>query len=146
MSKAFRLSSVVAILVLPSMVCAQVDIAGTQHVLTIHGTLTADQKAAQKIGYDAISIGFAGAPPDVLRWLGVVKAEAYDGDAFLGKDYLDMVDGYTPNLLASGKPELVAKLRNAPTGNRLVVMGVFDQTARTFLLGSVKVMPASASP
>lgn len=145
MPKAFRLLSL-AILVLPCMARAQLDIAGTQHVLTIHGTLTADQKAAQKIGYDAISIGFAGQPPDVLRWIGVVKAEAYDGDAFLGKQYLDRVDGYTPNLLASGKSDLVAKLRSAPTGSRVAVMGIFDEDARNFLVGSVKVTPAGSGP
>jgi hypothetical protein len=132
MLKAFRFLSVLAILVLPAAMRAQVDIAGTQHVLTIHGTIAADEKGAQKIGYDAVSIGFVGAPPDAVRWLGVVSAFAYDGD--------------TPNLLAAGKSDLVTKLRNAPTGSRVVVNGIIDQTARMFYLGSVRVTPASGSP
>jgi hypothetical protein len=143
MSKAVRLLSVIAVLTAPVVVHAQVEFNDTQQVLTIHGTLAADRKAAEKIGYDAISIGFVGASADTLRWVGVVEADASGGDAFLGKDILDQLDGYTPNLLASGKAS--AALRNAPTGSRLVVTGIVDESSRNFLVGSVRVVPAAST-
>jgi len=146
MSKALGLLTMLAMLVLPAAARAQFEQLDSPQVLTIHGTVAADQKAAQKIGYDAISIGFAKAPPDALCWLGVVAAIAFDGDAFEGRNILTRVDGYTPNLLAGGKPDLVTKLRNAPAGSRLVINGVLDQASRNFLLASVKVVPASSTP
>jgi len=145
MSKAVRLLSVFAVLAAPVVVHAQVEFNDTQQVLTIHGTVAADRKAAEKIGYDAIAIGFAGAPPDALCWLGVVEADAAGGDAFLGKHILDQLDGYTPNLFASGKASVVAPLRNAPTGSRLVVTGIVDESARTFLVGNVRIIPAAGA-
>ena len=141
MSKACRLLTAFVIFALPVTGRAQLQFSDTQRIITMHGTVAADRKAAQKVGYDAISIGFTGAPPDAIRWIGVVKAEAYDGDAFLGKDILDKVDGYTPNLLAVGKSDLLNTLRNAPTGNRVVVNGIIDTDTRNLLLGSVRVVP-----
>jgi len=141
MSKACRLLTAFVIFALPVTGRAQLQFSDTQRIITMHGTVAADRKAAQKVGYDAISIGFTGAPPDAIRWIGVVKAEAYDGDAFLGKDILDKVDGYTPNLLASGKSDLVTALRNAPTGSRIAITGVVDEESRSLLVGNVKVTP-----
>ena len=143
MSKAVRLLSVLAVLAAPVVVRAQVEFNDTQQVLAIHGTVDADRKAAEKIGYDAISIGFTGAPPDALCWLGVVEADAAGGDAFLGKHILDQLDGYTPTLLASGKASTT--LRNAPAGSRLVVTGIVDESSRNFLVGNVRIVPAAGA-
>jgi len=73
-SKVVRLLSVVAVVVLPSVVRPQIELSDSQQLIVIHGTVAADQQAAQKIGYAAIAIGFAGAPPETMRWLGVVEA------------------------------------------------------------------------
>ena len=145
MSKAWPFLGVLAILAVPVTIRADVEFGDTQRIITIHGTVAADRKAAEKIGYDAISIGFVGASPDTLRWVGVVKAEAYDGDAFMGKDILDKVDGYTPNLLAGGKSDQLATLRNAPVGSRIVLNGIIDESSRILLVGSVKITPAAAA-
>lgn len=142
MSNAVRILGVLALL-LADVARAQMDMSDQQQVLTIHGTVAADRKAAEKTGYDAILIGFTGAPPDAARWLGVVEAEAGGVDAFLGKELLDQLDGYTPNLLAAGKPSALATLRNAATGSRVVVTGILDPGNRMFLVGNVKVMPAA---
>lgn len=138
MSNALRLLGWLAILALPVTARAQ------GRVLEIHGTVAADEKAADKIGYDAISIGFAGAPPASLRWIGVVTALAGDVDAFRGKEMLDAVDGYTPNLLADGTPDLLTKLREVPAGSRVVVHGLFTVESRVYFLDSVKTVPAGS--
>jgi hypothetical protein len=144
MTTSLRLLGTLAILALPVAAGAQVEFNDTQQVLTLHGTVAADRKGAEKIGYDGISIGFTGAPADVLCWIGVVEADAAGGDAFLGRDIIASLDGYTPNLLASGRASVLATLRNAPAGSRVLVSGIVDQSARTFLVASVKVTPAAS--
>ena len=144
MSSKTVLSLGVLALLLADAPRAQMDMSDQQQVLTIHGTVAADRKAAEKIGYDAILIGFTGAPPDAARWVGVVEAEAGGVDAFLGKELLDQLDGYSPNLLAAGKPAALAPLRNAATGSRVVLSGVLDPGSRMFLVGNVKVTPAAS--
>ena len=143
MSKALGLLAMLGSVVLPLTAHAQFQVLDSARVLTIHGTVAADEKAAQKISYDAVAMGFSGAPADALTWIGVVAATAADGDAFEGRNILAALDGYTPNLLASGKADLIAKIRNAPSGSRLVINGVLDPTSRSFLLTSVRVVPTS---
>jgi len=140
MSRTLGLLTLLGGLILPVAAHAQFQTMDTR-VLTIHGTVAADEKAAQKIGYDAISIGFTGAPADAMTWVGVVAAMAFDGDAFEGRNILQTLDGYTPNLLASGKADLIAKIRNASSGSRLVINGILDPS-RNFLVASVRVIPA----
>jgi len=142
-SKVAQLLSVAAIVVLPSVVRAQMELSETQALIVIHGTVAADQQAAQKIGYAAIAIGFAGAPPETMRWLGVVEAEA-SGDAFLGRDIIAAIDPFTPSLLASGKAAVLDALRHASSGSRLIITGIVDSSSRTFLASSVRVAPASS--
>jgi len=142
-SKVVRLVSVVAIVVLPSVVRAQMELNDTQQLIVIHGTVAADRQGAEKIGYAAIAIGFAGAPPETMRWLGVVEAEA-GGDAFLGRDIIAAIDPFTPSLLASGKAAVLDTLRHASSGSRLIVTGIVDSSSRTFLASSVKAAPASS--
>ncbi len=144
MTKGLQLLTALSILVLPVVASAQAEFNDTQQVLTLHGTVAADRKAAEKIGYDGISIGFAGAPAETLCWIGVVEADAAGGDAFLGRDIIASLDGYTPNLLASGKASVLAALRNAPIGSRVLISGIVDQSARTYLVASAKVTPAAS--
>ena len=142
MSRMLGLLTLLGGLVLPVAAHAQFQTNDSARVLTIHGTVAADEKAAQKIGYDAVSIGFTGAPANALTWVGVVAAIAFDGDAFEGRNILATLDGYTPNLLASGKADLIAKIRNAASGSRLVINGILDPSSRNFLVASVRVVPA----
>lgn len=144
MSKAVQLLSVLTILVLPVPGRAQMALSDTQQVLVLHGTVAADRKAAEKIGYAAITIGFTGAPPETVCWLGVVEAEAAGGDAFLGRDIIAAIDPYTPSLLAAGKASTLDTLRKASAGSRLIVTGIVDSSARTFLVSSVRTAPASS--
>jgi hypothetical protein len=146
MSKTLGLLTVLGSLVLPLTVHAQFQVMDSTRVLTIHGTVAADEKGAQKVGYDAVSIGFVGAPADAMTWVGVAAAIAFDGDAFEGRNILATLDGYTPNLLASGRADLIAKIRNASSGSRLVFNGVLDPPSRNFLLTSVRVVPAGNAP
>ena len=91
------------------------------------------------------SIGFAGGPPDKLVWVGVVKAQSWDGDDFAGKDMLTRVQGFTPTMNAAGKPALLTKIQQAPVGSRIKVEGIFDVGSRSYLVGMVQVQPAGAS-
>lgn len=130
---------------LPWAAEAQVQLGDEDQFLSIAGKVTADQKAATQFGISGVSIGFAGQPPDKLVWIGVVKAESWNGDVFAGQEMLTTAAGYTPTMLASGKSAPLAKLRQVPVGSRIVVEGIFNQSARTFLVGMVEVTPPGAS-
>jgi hypothetical protein len=118
---------------------AQVELTDQNQLLSIVGRVSADQKAASQAGYSGISIGFTGASPDKLVWVGVVKAESWNDDVFAGREMLAMVQGFTPTMLASGRPALLTKIQQAPVGSRIAVEGIFDQGARTYLVGMVEV-------
>jgi hypothetical protein len=145
MLKVLRFLGVWAIVMLLVGAAGAAGFGDTEYVLTIHGTIAADAQGAGKAGYQARSIGFQGAAADTVHWVGVVSAQANEGDAFLGKDLLDRLDGFTPNMLAVGKEGLLAKLRGAPAGSRVVLNGILDTGSRTYLLNSVTVAPATGS-
>jgi hypothetical protein len=119
---------------------AQVEL-GEQPMLTVSGQVSKDQKTATQVGYSVVSLGFTGQPPDKVVWIGVVKAESWDGDESAGRDMIAAVQGYTPSLLLAGKPALVTKIQQAPVGSRIVIGGILQQDARLFSIGVVKVTP-----
>jgi hypothetical protein len=144
MARIFGLLGLVTVLCLPVSVQAQMELGDQNQLLSISGRVTADQKTAAQFGYSAVSIGFTGASPDKLVWVGVVKAQSWNGDVFAGREMLAMVQGHTPAMLATGKAALLTKLQQAPVGSRVVVEGIFDQGARSFLLGMVEITPAAS--
>lgn len=146
MTKALGLIALTSTLVLPVLARAQGTGPNAEvQLLTVLGQVVADEKTAEKVGFDDLSIGFSTGPENKLVWLAVVKAEGWDGDGFRGKALLDRVDGYTPNLTAAGKPDLVGKLQQMPVGSRVSIDGIVDLGPRTYLLGSVRVLPSGDS-
>ena len=141
MTTAARLLVLAMALALPAASAAQMQMGEQNRLLSITGQVTADQKSAEQVGYDSVSISFSKEPAAKVVWIGVVVATTWNGDAFLGKQTLDQIQGYTPNLLASGKPALLTQLQQAPVGSRVVVEGILDQESRTFLVGMVHVTP-----
>jgi hypothetical protein len=125
---------------LPHAARAQVEL-GDQQMLTVAGQVSKDQNAASQAGYSVVSLGFTGQAPDKVVWIGVVKAESWDGDVFAGREMIAAVQGYTPSLLVAGKSALVTKIQQAPVGSRIVVGGILQQDARLFTIGIVKVTP-----
>lgn len=145
MARILGLFGLVIALSLPCAVEAQEELGDQSQLLSVAGRVSADQKAAAQYGYSAISIGFAGAPPDKLVWIGVVKAQSWNGDVFAGREMIAQIQGYTPNMLAAGKPPLLDKIRQAPVGSNVTVEGILDLGARNYLVGMVEVKPASGA-
>lgn len=110
-------------------------------LLSVTGQVAADRKTAAAIGYSAISIAFTGESPDKLVWIGVVRAESWNDDAFAGRETLALIAGYTPTMLASGKPAVLAKLRAAPVGSRILFEGILDTGSRNIVIGTVHATP-----
>ncbi|HWP65079.1 MAG TPA: hypothetical protein VNO26_04090 [Candidatus Limnocylindria bacterium] len=141
--------SAIAAVLLATVVLARGDAAaqvsaGQPQLLTIEGILAPDQAAADKVGYDPLSLGFKGG--ESRRWLGVVAARSLQGDAFRGKEMIEHLLPNQPNLLVSGDAELVAKLQNAPDGSRVVVQGILVPQSRNWMIDKVDVVPAPAKP
>ena len=114
MARTLGLLGLVMTLFLPCAVGAQGD--DQNQMLSITGRVSADQKTAAQFGLSGISIGFTGASPDKFVWVGVVKAESWNDDVFAGRDMLAMVQGFTPTLIATGKPALLTKIQQARSG------------------------------
>jgi hypothetical protein len=110
-------------------------------LLSVSGQVAADRKGAQPIGYSVISVAFTGESPDKLVWIGVVRAESWNDDAFAGRDTLALIAGFTPTMIAAGKPAELAKLRSAPVGSRVHFEGVLDTNSRNILIGTVQTTP-----
>jgi len=145
MTKVVASMGLLVALCLPSAAMAQFELGDQNQLLTITGQVSADQKAAENVGYDAVSISFRGQPADKIVWLGVVRAETWNDDAFAGKTMVDNLDGYTPSFMADGKPALVTKIQQAAVGSRLVMQGMLDTGTRQYLVGTVQVIPAGGS-
>ena len=114
---------------------------GEAQFISVTGQVAADRKSAQPIGYSTISVAFTGESPDKLVWIGVVRAESWNDDAFAGRDMLALIAGHTPTMLASGNAATLAKLRAVPVGSRVQFEGMLDTSSRTILIGTVHVMP-----
>lgn len=117
---------------------------GQPQLFTIEGIVAPDQATADKVGYDPISIGFQDG--GAQKWLGVVAARSLDGDSFQGREVVESLMPKKPNLLVSGPKDVVATLKDAPNGARIVVRGMLVPASRNWMIDSVKTLPASAPP
>lgn len=114
-------------------------------LLDLDGVLEPTAAAARAHGFDVTSIGFLGRDPRIIRFVGVTRARTVGGDPPLdGKDVLRLVAPYTPSLLVTGEPALVARLHEAPDGATIRVEGRVGRGSRTYLLRHVEVGQASA--
>jgi hypothetical protein len=133
------------LLCLPAVARGQVS-AGQPQLFTIEAVLAPDQAAADKVGYDPLSIGFAdGAAGGDVRWIGVVAARSLQGDSFQGRQVVESLLPRKPSLLASGPPEILSKLRAAPSGSRVVLQGILSPSTRNYMLSKVDVLAAPAA-
>jgi hypothetical protein len=107
-------------------------------LLRLEGQLATSRPAAQRSGFTTASFGFLGNDAASDRWLGVTDARTVGGDRFpLGKDVLDALSPFTPNLLVTGPPALVDTLRDAPPNAAVRVEGIVDRGSRIYYLRSV---------
>jgi hypothetical protein len=123
----------------PRLAGADVELDDQTQLLGITGQVAANQKSAGTDGATAVSLT---AGTDKVVWIAVVKADSWNADSFQGRNLLAATTGYTPGIIASGKPALLAKIQNAPVGSRIVVQGLFNRGMRTLLVGMVEVTPA----
>jgi hypothetical protein len=132
------------LLCLPAVARGQVS-AGQPQLFTIEAILAPDQAAADKVGYDPLSIGFSGGAAGDVRWIGVVAARSLQGDSFQGRQVVESLLPKSPNLLASGPAEILSKLRAAPNGSRVVLQGILSPSTRNYMLDKVDVLAAPAA-
>jgi hypothetical protein len=112
----------------PPMARADILLDDQTQLLGLTGRVAADEKSAGQQGATAVSLT---AGSDKIVWIGVVKAEARNGDSFQGRTLLSATEGYTPRMTALGKPALLAKIEGAPVGSRIVVQGLFNRGLRS---------------
>jgi hypothetical protein len=114
--------------------------AGPLPLLRLEGVLQASAAPKAEAAFTVASLGFLGDGAGSRRWLGVTRARTVGGDQPLdGKDVLQLVSPFDPNLLVTGAPAMVAQLRDAPAGTTVEVEGLFDRGGRTFYLRRVTV-------
>ena len=107
-------------------------------LLRLEGVVSATREAAAESGFTATSLGFLGTTG--VSWLGVTDARTVGADQFvLGKDVLNAVAPFTPNLLVAGPPELASRLRGVPPGTRVVIEGLVDRGSRIYHLRRVEI-------
>jgi hypothetical protein len=113
---------------------------GPPLLLQLEGVLARTRPAANAAGFTAASFVVLGEPSGTTRWLGVTKARTVGGDHPAdGKDVLNALAPFVPNLLVTGPADLVARLREAPDGSSVRLEGLVDRSSRTYLLRSVEV-------
>ncbi len=128
-------------LLLPALALAQApDLTGTT-LVTMKGTLVADQKTAQDVGWGGISFGFTGDAAAKTRWFGVVHASLFGGDTFDAKSAVFRAH-YNPTLIVAGPPALAKQLLALPDGTRVQIEGAVELGSRNILLDLVKPLPA----
>ena len=132
----------VAGLLVPALVRAQVpDLTGTA-LVTIKGILAPDEKTANDVGWGGISLGFTGSDASKTRWLGVVHANTFGGDSFEAKSAI-FAAHYNPTLIVAGPPELAKQLLALPDGARVHLEGAIPLGSRNILLDVVRQLPGS---
>jgi hypothetical protein len=129
-----------AMLLLPAIARAQApDMTGTT-LVSIKGTLVADEKTADDVGWGGISLGFTGSDASKTRWLGVVHATAFGGDSFDAKTAVFQAH-YNPTLIVAGPPELAKQLQAMPNGTRVQLEGAVLLGSRNIMLDLVRKLP-----
>jgi hypothetical protein len=139
-----------AIVVTALVVAASTRGAGAQEGMltapvTIDATVFADAAGADAGPHDALSVGFVGAGDSAVRWLGVTALRVQGHSGYEEASIVNALRPASPNLLISGIPEDLARLRAAPVGERLRLDGMLDVRARRLLLTGL-VTRAAARP
>jgi hypothetical protein len=113
---------------------------GPPLILRLEGVLEPSRAATRGVGFTAASLGFRGADVGRQRWLAVTDARTVGGDhPLLGKDVLNAVAPFAPSFYVAGTPELVARVRDLPTGTPVRLEGLVSRGSRTYLLRLVEV-------
>jgi hypothetical protein len=111
---------------------------GPPLILRLKGVVELTPEAARHTdGFAVVSLGFLGDGAPAQRWLGVDDARTL-GDGPLGKDVLEVVEPFQPNLLVAGPADIVAELRDAPPGTVLDIEGLVDGDSRIYYLRRVE--------
>jgi hypothetical protein len=120
---------------------------GPPLILRLDGVIEPSKEATRGVGFTAVSFGFLGEEQTDPRWLAVTDARTVSGDhPLLGKDVLNILAPFTPNLYVTAPPELMKRFRDLPPGTPVRLEGLVDRGARTYLLRSVEVRrPADAT-
>ena len=109
---------------------------GPPLILRLDGIIADSKEAAAGKGFAVESLAFSGSA--TRRWLAVNDARTIGGDNYLdGKDVLNILAPFDPNLLLVGPPDLVARVRDIPAGTPFRLEGLVDTGGRTYLLRSV---------
>ncbi len=114
---------------------------GRPVILHIEGRLQDSAQAARPDG-KVTSLGFLGhsGPKNDTRFVGVTTAKTVGGDpGILGKDVLEQLAPTVPNLLLTGPPGLVDRVRHAKPGTPIVLEGLVNRSDRTYLLRTAHV-------
>jgi hypothetical protein len=122
---------------------AQTFTTGTKPYV-LHGKLAADQAGAKQSGWFAVSLGTVGQPDTPVRWVGVSAFNTWDDDPFVGREVLRRLLPDQPTLLLTGPSEMLARVRDAPTGNKLVLRGMLVPESRNFMLSAVQILAPDA--
>lgn len=111
-------------------------------LLRLDGVIEPSKEATRGVGFTAVSFGFLGKEAPERRWLAVTDARTVGGDhPLLGKDVLDTLAPFTPNLLVTGPPELVRQLADLPSGTSVRIEGLVNRGSRTYLIRQIEVRP-----
>ena len=112
---------------------------GQPLLLRLEGELLQTADEARAKGGDFATLGFLDGEGG-NRVLGIEKARTIGGDhSLLGKDVLNVLKPFEPNLLLTGPPDLVDKVRRAPPGAKVVLEGLVHRAQRTYYLRDVKI-------
>lgn len=136
-------AGVAVLLLLPGALRAQEIYDLGSVVWRMRGTLVADRKTANGMGWTGVTIGFTGAAAGSSRWFGAVHAELFGGDTFDAWNYVNNVSHYNPTFTVVGPPTLASQLQSLPNGTRVALEGVLDPRARTLLLDVVQPLQPS---
>jgi hypothetical protein len=105
-------------------------------LLRIEGVLQTTRAAATS-GFTVVSMRFLDGDGGA-RFLAVDDVRTIGGDQFVnGKDVLDALAPFDPNLLITGPPDRVAGLRKLAPGTIVRLEGLVDRGSRTFHLRDV---------
>jgi hypothetical protein len=109
---------------------------GPPLILRLDGIIAESREGAVGKGFAIVSLAFSGS--ETRRWLAAKDARTVGGDNYLdGKDVLNILAPFDPNLLVVGPADLVGRVRDAPAGTPLRIEGLVDTGGRTYLLRSV---------
>lgn len=112
-------------------------------LLHLEGTLGTER--AKVGGFTAVSLGFHGQPADTRRWLGVEEVHPLGDYGVLGKNVLDALAPFEPNLIVVGPPVDATRLLAIPAGTRVTIEGLVDRASRTLFLRRIE-EPAAPTP